>query len=362
MRLYLKADVAVLTEQLININSISDNETELADLVEKELKRLDYLEVTRNQDAIVARTNWGKQRRVILAGHLDTVPLPTVPGSKGTIPATVEDGILYGRGTTDMKGGVAVQLALAAKLIDAAFDITYIFYDHEEVEAYKSGLGRLIKEYPELITGDFAILLEPSDAHVEGGCNGTLRAKIATAGLAAHSGRAWKGKNAIHMLAPVLNTLAAYEPKTIAVEGLEYREGLSAVHIEGGVATNVIPDNAHVLVNYRYAPDKTEEEAQDHVEEVFKGFDVEIVDSAPAARPGLNLPDVKNFVEVVGMKPMPKYGWTDVARFSKIGIPAVNFGPGDPMLAHSDNEHVSQQDIRACYNSLEKWLTNTAEN
>jgi len=361
----LRQDVALLTAALIDINSVSGNETTLADLVEAGLRAIPEYTVVRDGDAIVARTELGRSERVILAGHLDTVPLPTVEGSLGTVPATWEsgipgEGVLYGRGTTDMKGGVAVQLALAATLFDNGSepdkDVTFVFYDHEEVEAVKSGLGRLVRNHGDLLLGDFAILLEPTHGTVEGGCNGTSRFEATTIGEAAHSARAWMGSNAIHAAAPILARLAAYEPRTINVDGLDYRESLNAVRINGGTAGNVIPDRCVVEINYRFAPDKTPDQAEAHVRELLEGFDVVRTDAAAGARPGLNHPAAASFVAAVGAEPKPKYGWTDVARFSELGIPAVNFGPGDPLLAHKDNEHVDADAVRECLRALRTWL------
>ena len=361
----LRQDVALLTAALIDINSVSGNEKELADAVEHALRRIPQLDVVRDGDAIIARTALGRQERVILAGHLDTVPLPATEGSLGTVPSfwpsgAPGEGLLYGRGTTDMKGGVAVQLALAASMFDGGAepnkDVTFVFYDHEEVEAVKSGLGRLMRNHGGLLDGDFAILLEPTHGTVEGGCNGTMRFEATTVGEAAHSARAWMGSNAIHAAAPVLARLAAYEPATINVDGLEYRESLNAVRIKGGTAGNVIPDRCIVEINYRFAPDKTPEQAEAHVRALLEGFDVVKTDSAAGARPGLNHPAAASFVAAVGAEPKPKYGWTDVARFSELGIPAVNFGPGDPLLAHKDNEHVDAEAVRECLRALRTWL------
>ncbi|MGP7814144.1 succinyl-diaminopimelate desuccinylase [Glutamicibacter soli] len=352
----LRQDVAVLTEQLMNINSVSGNEQELADKVHAALLEFDHLQVHRDGDSIVARTTLGRDRRVVLAGHLDTVPLPRTDGARGTVPAQVIDGVLYGRGATDMKGGVAVQLALAAELTEPKHDITYIFYDHEEVAASKSGLGRLARNSPQLLAADFAILLEPTNGTVEGGCNGTSRFVIRTHGTAAHSARAWMGHNAIHDASQVLRRLAEYQPQTINVEGLEFREGMNAVRIAGGVAGNVIPDHCEVEVNYRFAPDKTLEQAEAVVQELFDGFDIERTDGSNGARPGLDQQIAAELISILGQEPKPKYGWTDVARFSALGVPAVNFGPGDALLAHSDNEHVPQQAIRDCLSSLRSWL------
>ena len=361
----LRQDVALLTAALMDINSVSGNEQQLADAVEAALLKVPQLTVVRDGDAIIARTELGLDERVILAGHLDTVPLPVTEGAKGTVPSTWEsgipgEGIVYGRGATDMKGGVAVQLALAAGLFDGGAqprrDVTFVFYDHEEVEAVKSGLGRLVRNHGDLLQGSFAILLEPTDGNVEGGCNGTSRFEATTLGEAAHSARAWMGSNAIHAAAPILARLAAYEPRTINVDGLDYRESLNAVKINGGTAGNVIPDRCVVEINYRFAPDKTPDQAEAHVRELLKGFDVVRTDAAAGARPGLQHPAAASFVAAVGAEPKPKYGWTDVARFSELGIPAVNFGPGDALLAHKDNEHVHADAIRKCLAALKSWL------
>lgn len=355
----------MLTAALMDINSVSGNEKQLADAVEAALAEIPQLTVVRDGDALIARTELGLAERVILAGHLDTVPLPQTEGSRGTVPSSWEagvpgEGVLYGRGATDMKGGVAVQLALAAGLFDGGTrpkrDVTFVFYDHEEVEAVKSGLGRLVRNHGDLLQGDFAILLEPTDGTVEGGCNGTSRFEASTVGEAAHSARAWMGSNAIHAAAPILARLAAYEPRTINVDGLDYRESLNAVKINGGTAGNVIPDRCVVEINYRFAPDKTPDQAEAHVRDLLAGFDVVRTDAAAGARPGLQHPAAASFVAAVGAEPKPKYGWTDVARFSELGIPAVNFGPGDPLLAHKDNEHVHADAIRTCLAALKNWL------
>jgi succinyl-diaminopimelate desuccinylase len=378
----LDVDVALLTAVLLDIHSVSDHETLLADAVEEALRALPALRVHRIGDAVVARTEFGLGSRVVLAGHLDTVPLPTAPGARGTVPSRWEaaagvgrgagvarpaDGdVLYGRGATDMKGGVAVQLALAGLLgRDAgprpARDVTWIFYDHEEVDAAQSGLGRIARQAPELLEADFAVLLEPTDGVVEGGCNGTSRYLVTVPGVAAHSGRAWRGVNAIHASAPLLLALADYEPATVTVEGLDYREGLNAVRIHGGTAGNVIPDSCTVEINYRFAPDKTLEQAHEHVRSVLARAgigprDIEVTDASGAARPGLDHPAAAAFVAAVGGEPMPKYGWTDVARFSELGVPAVNFGPGDALLAHTDDEHVTAGAVRECLAALTRWL------
>lgn len=355
MVLDLTASSVDLTRAICDIPSVSGDEKMLADAIEAAVSPLEHLEVFRHGNTIVARTDRGRAQRVAIAGHIDTVPinanLPTRDIEIDGVPH------LWGRGTVDMKAGTAVQLKLAAELTDPAIDITWMWYDNEEIEASKNGLGLLAAVRPDLFEADFAILGEPSNGEVEGGCNGTLRAIVRTTGVRAHSARAWIGENAIHRAAPVLTRLAEYRAKEVLVEGLLYRESLSAVRIAGGVAGNVIPDACEVEVNYRFAPSKSAADAEAHLRGVLAGFDVEITDAAEGARPGLDAEIAKQFVAAVGAEPRPKYGWTDVARFSALGIPAVNYGPGDPHLAHHDEERVPLAQIDAVERGLRAWLT-----
>lgn len=351
----LSATSIDITRQLCDIESVSGNEKTLADAIEAALADRPHLEIIRDGDLIIARTNLGREKRVVIAGHIDTVPL------NDNLPTRfeTEDGVeyLWGRGTVDMKAGCAVQLKLAAELAEPAVDVTWIWYDHEEVSADLNGLTRLAANRPDLLKGDFAILGEPSNAAIEGGCNGNARIEVRTFGLRAHSARSWVGHNAIHDAAAILNILNDYEAREVEVEGLVYREGLNAVGISGGIAGNIIPDEAMVHINYRFAPSRSGEEAIAHLRELFEGFDVRVVDLAPGARPGLDAPLAQNFVRAVGGEPKPKYGWTDVARFSALGIPAVNYGPGDPLKAHADDERVPVEQITSCERGLRAWLT-----
>ncbi|WP_062076732.1 succinyl-diaminopimelate desuccinylase [Demequina globuliformis] len=358
----LSAPVAQLAADLVNIPSVSGDESAIADAVERALRQCSHLSVTRDGDAIVARTETGASERVIIAGHLDTVPI------KDNVPGRFDDdgATLWGRGSVDMKAGVAVMLSLAAQVQHPSRDVTWVFYDHEEVEATKNGLGRMVRHHPDLLDGDFAVLCEPTSAAIEGGCNGTVRVEVTVPGKAAHSARAWKGINAIHGLAPLLTVLAAYRPATVTVDGLDYREGLNAVGVRGGIAGNVIPDAATVTINYRFAPDKSLEEAKAHVTAVVRAAlpgDHTMVwtDESAACRPGLDAPLAQSFATAVraagGGEPRAKEGWTDVSRFGDMGIPAVNYGPGNPELAHADDEHCPVADIHACRAGMEAWLT-----
>jgi succinyl-diaminopimelate desuccinylase len=351
MGLDLTVDAVQLTEDLVNIESVSGNEALIADAIQDALVELDHLSVQRFGNTIVARTELGRDERVVIAGHIDTVPL------NDNLPARRDaEGNLHGLGSCDMKGGVAIALRTAATLTEPNRDITFVFYECEEVEAERNGLFKLSQSAPELLRADFAILMEPSDAVVEAGCQGTLRVDVTTRGERAHSARSWKGVNAIHGAAQVLDRLNAYEARRPVIDGLEYHEGLNAVFISGGVAGNVLPDTCTVSVNYRFAPDRSEEEAVAHMREVFDGFDIEVSDSAPAAMPGLSVPAAAAFVEAVGGTVNPKFGWTDVARFSTLGVPAVNFGPGDPHLAHKQEEFVPSAHIESVEAKLRVWL------
>ncbi|MFS2293209.1 MAG: succinyl-diaminopimelate desuccinylase [Actinomadura sp.] len=350
MGLDLFSDAADLTAAIVDIESVSGAEGPLADAVEEALRALPHLAVERVGNNVVARTGLGRPERVVLAGHLDTVPL------NGNLPSRVEGDRLYGCGTTDMKSGVAVALRLAATVAEPQRDVTYVFYDCEEVEAERNGLRRLAASRPDLLAGDFAVLMEPTGALIEGGCQGTMRAEVTARGVRAHSARAWMGSNAIHTAGRILDVLRAYEPARPVVDGLEYHEGLNAVFIRGGVAGNVIPDECVVTVNYRFAPDKSPADAEAHLRELFREFEVTVTDSAPAARPGLTHPAAAAFVAASGADVRAKLGWTDVARFAELGVPAVNYGPGEPTLAHTRDEYVEIPLIAECERRMRAWL------
>ena len=291
----------------------------------------------------------------MIAGHIDTVPVnENLPTRYETI-----DGVdyLWGRGTVDMKAGVAVQLGLAVELTEPAVDITWIWYDHEEVSESLNGLAPSRPRASRAARGGTSrSSASRRTREIEGGCNGNMRVEVRTFGLRAHSARAWVGHNAIHAAAPILDALAGYSPREVEVDGLVYREGLNAVGISGGIAGNIIPDECMVHVNYRFAPSRSGQEAEAHLRELFDGFEVTVVDLAEGARPGLTDPLAQEFLAAVGGEAKPKYGWTDVARFSALGMPAVNYGPGDPLKAHADDERVAVAQITACEVGLRAWL------
>jgi succinyl-diaminopimelate desuccinylase len=352
--LHLASDPVELTAALVDVPSVSGDEARIADLVERSLKEQTALEVTRSGNTVLARTNLGRPTRVVLAGHLDTVPI------NDNMPSRLENGVLHGCGTVDMKGGDAVMLHLAATIQDPRHDLTFIFYDCEEVDAVRNGLGRIEREMPAWLNGDLAIVCEPSNGVIEAGCQGTMRVDVRTKGVRAHPARSWMGVNAIHAMGEALRRLEAYESRQVEIDGCLYREGMLAVKISGGVAGNVVPDEAVLQVNHRFAPDRTPEQAEQHLRELFEGYDVAVTDVSAGALPGLGAPTTQELVEAAGGTPVAKLGWTDVARFAALGMPAVNYGPGDPLLAHTQQENVPVHQIQQCADVLRRFLSRPA--
>lgn len=350
----LRGDPIELTAALVDIPSESRDEARIADEVEAALRaQTSGFEIVRSGNAVLARSARNRSSRVLLAGHLDTVPVA------GNLPSRRDQDELHGCGTADMKSGDAVFLHLAATLADPIHDLTVVFYDCEEIDAASNGLGRIERELPDWLSADVAILGEPTAGYIEAGCQGTLRVVISASGTRAHSARSWLGDNAIHKLGAVMDRLAGYQARSVDIDGCIYREGLSAVRVEGGVAGNVIPDAASVTVNFRFAPDRSVAAAAQHVQDVFDGLDVqiELTDAAAGALPGLSQPAAKALVEAAGGQVRAKYGWTDVSRFAALGIPAVNFGPGDPNLAHRRDERVPVANITAAVDMLGRYLS-----
>jgi succinyl-diaminopimelate desuccinylase len=349
----LHADPIELTAALVDIPSESRHEQRIADEVEAALRTQTVgYEVIRSGNAVLARTNFGRPSRVLLAGHTDTVP------AADNLPSRLVGGELHGCGTSDMKAGDAVFLHLAATIAEPSHDITLVMYDCEEIESSANGLGRIERELPDWLRADVAILGEPSGGFIEAGCQGTIRVVVRATGTRAHSARSWLGDNAIHKLGAVLDRLSSYEARSVEIDGCTYREGLSAVRIDGGIAGNVIPDAASLTVNFRFAPDRSVDEATAHVLDVFDGLDVDIerTDAAAGALPGLTKPAAAALVEAAGGQVRAKYGWTDVARFAALGIPAVNYGPGDPNMAHRVDERVDVALITATTEMLRNYL------
>ncbi len=346
----IRGDLFALTAALVDIPSVSREEGPLVDLLEQELQ-LPHLTVDRVGDNLVARTNLGRSRRLILGGHTDTVP------PAGNSAAVIEGDRIFGVGSTDMKGGLAVMLELARTVTEPAVDVTYVFYAREEIAIIHNGLREIEAERPELLEGDVALLGEPTLGAVEAGCQGTMRLRVVMAGERAHTARPWMGTNAIHRLGRVIDLVAGAENRTPMVEGCEYREALQVVDVRGGVAGNVVPDEAEIVVNHRYAPDRSPEEAEAHVRAVLapalgEHDRVELVDVSPPARPGLNDPLLAALIERNGLEVRAKLGWTDVAFFSERGVPASNFGPGDPTIAHTAGEYLERESLESTFAAL----------
>jgi succinyl-diaminopimelate desuccinylase len=352
VELDLTADPVELTAALVDVPSVSGEEAVLADAVQAALSaQAPHLRLLRCGNTVLGRTDLGRAQRVLLAGHLDTVPIAE------NLPSRRCGDLLYGCGASDMKSGDAMILHLAATVPEPACDLTVVLYDCEEVERARNGLERIEREYPDWLAAQLAILAEPTSGLVEAGCQGSLRVMVRVTGHRAHSARSWLGDNAIHAAGAVLTRLAGYRPRSVEIDGCTYREGLQAVGISGGVAGNVVPDACEVQVNFRFAPDRSVADAQAHVREVLEGLDVEFIDSAAGAMPGLDAAAAQEFLATIGVTPVAKYGWTDVSRFAARGIPALNYGPGDPNLAHTREEHVRIEHITACTEALRRYLT-----
>ena len=350
-------DLLARCAQLVDIASVSHHEEAIADFVEAELRPVPWLEVHRLGNNVVARTLLGRPQRLLLAGHLDTVP------ANGNERARIDGDVLWGLGAADMKSGCTVFLELARSVAEPAVDVTYVFYECEEVSSAFNGLTKLLRQRPDLGAADAAVLGEPTSARIEAGCQGTLRIDVTLVGRRAHSARPWMGRNAIHRLGPLLERCCAYQERRPVLDGCEYREALQVVFVAGGVATNVVPDRVTAHLNHRYAPDRTAAEAVEDVRRFLgdvvdeAGGDVfELADHADGARPGLGHPLLAGLARRVDQPPRAKLGWTDVAHFSARGIPATNFGPGDPAVAHSADERVERAEMDAVFAALRSLL------
>lgn len=349
--LNINQELGKLTLDLVNISSVSKDEKSIADSIEEALKKCNHLKLTRVNNSLVAQTSFGNKQRVVIAGHIDTVP------ANNNFPGKINNSEVVGLGSVDMKSGIAVALKLASEITSSNFDITYLFYESEEIETKFNGLELITKQQKDLLNCDFAILMEPTNGILEVGCQGSLRFEVSTSGKRSHSARWWNGENAIHKTNKILEILNNYKSREPEIDGYKFREGLQAVKINGGIAGNVVPDSVSVSINHRFAPDTSIDQATTNMKNLFKDFNFLLVDAANAAPTGLSNPVIKDFVSSIGKSIAPKFGWTDVARFASNGIPAINFGPGDPNLAHHPDEKVLISQINDVYESLKKWLT-----
>ena len=348
-------DLLTLTAELVSVPSVSHDEAAIVALIEARLRAVPGLNIDRVGDNLVARTQLGRPQRLVLAGHTDTVPGDTAAGAR------IEGDTCVGLGSADMKGGLAVMLELASSVPEPSVDVTWVFYAREEVASEHNGLGEILSVAPHLLEGDAAILGEPTGAAIEAGCQGTMRFRVSLSGVRAHSARPWMGVNAIHRAGGLLSAVDGYEHREPEIDGCTFREALQVVRIDGGIAGNVVPDRVDLVVNHRYAPDRSGDEAEAHVREVLapftgEGDEVVLVDHAPAAAPGLGHPLLLGLAADGGLEVRAKLGWTDVAFFAAGGVPAVNFGPGESALAHTADECVEREALVACYDALARLL------
>ena len=339
---------------LVAIDSVSRGEATIAHHVAIVLARNSDLDVERIGDNVVARTTGHHATRLLVAGHLDTVP-----GDASAASIVGEE--LHGVGACDMKGSLAVMLELASEPTARSVEVTWVFYACEEISRSDSGLLEIAELRPELLDADAAILAEPTNGHVEAGCQGTLRISVEMSGARAHTARPFTGRNAIHRLGDVITKVASYEPRRAVIDGVEYVEQLQVVDIVGGVAPNVVPDRASCTLNHRVAPDRSKEEAVSwligFLGDVIEEDDtVRVVDWAPSSPPAMTNERLKSLVDLTGAPPLGKVGWTDVATFAELKIPATNFGAGDPMLAHRSDEFVTLEQLDRFATVLSAWL------
>ena len=354
------ADLLALTATLIDIPSESRSEAALVEHLDARLADSAWLELTRVGDNLVARTDLGRDQRLILAGHTDTVP------ANGNQRSRLDGDRLSGLGAADMKGGLAVMLELASTVAQPAVDLTFVFYAREEIAAAESGLGELLRDRPDLLTGDAALVGEPTSATLEAGCQGTMRIRVTLAGQRAHSARPWMGRNAIHRAGPVLSAVADSTERSPVIDGCQFREALQVVLIDGGVAANVVPDQVVMTLNHRFAPDRSPAQAEAHVREVVAPWldssdTFEVVDVAVAAPPASSHPLIAALIARNQLSVGAKLGWTDVARFAQIGVPAANFGPGDAAIAHTADEFVTGRDLDAVFTALDDLVRHGAD-
>ena len=289
---------------------------------------------------------WGDPAApVALAGHVDTVP------AQENLPGSISDGAVHGLGASDMKGGVAVMLELAR---DGAPG-RYVFFTREEIPITESPLPEVFASG--VLAGlELAVVLEPTDLLLHAGCLGNLQARVEFHGEAVHSARPWTGRNAIHALAEVLAPLERLEPLDVELDGLVFREVLSAVRVEGGIAANVVPARASAELNFRYAPGRSRDEAERRLRELVPGGELEILHNSPSARPALTNPRVRRLRELVP-DVAPKQAWTPVAQFAEQGIDAINYGPGATAAAHRQDEHVPIANLHVVYETLARFLS-----
>jgi succinyl-diaminopimelate desuccinylase len=340
--------LAERTLELVDIPSVSRAEAELMAFVKA---RLSLEPVWADEDVLFATTPRTERELLVLAGHLDTVP------AQDNLPGRIERDAVAGLGASDMKGGLAVMLELADWARDAELhlDLGFLFFTREELPADESPVPAFLADCAAAREAALVIVLEPTDNEIHAGCLGNLSASLTFRGTSAHSARPWLGENAIHRAAAALAPLADTEPVDVEVEGLVFREVLSVVAIEGGIADNVIPDRCTARLNYRYAPGRTREQAEARVRELADGAELKILGNSPPAHVVVDRPLVRGLQEAGRFAIEPKQAWTPVAQFAEAGLDAINLGPGATRFAHTADEQVQIAELVRTYDSLRRF-------
>jgi succinyl-diaminopimelate desuccinylase len=343
--------LAEVTLALVDIPSVSRAEAKAMAFVHDSLSLVPLWD---DEDIIFATTGGdGGRELVVLAGHLDTVP------AQGNVPGRRDDAAIVGLGASDMKGGIAVMLELAAWAAEAsaALELGFLFFTREELAAEESPLPGFLRGCERVREAALVIVLEPTDNEVHVGCLGNLSAQLTFRGSSAHSARPWLGDNAIHKAAAALAPLAQLEPVDVAVDGLVFREVVSAVAIEGGIADNVVPDRCVARLNYRYAPGRTREAAEASVRELAGEAELEILGNSPPAPVIVDRPLVRRLRDAGNFEIRPKQAWTPVAQFAEAGLDAVNLGPGATRYAHTADERVEIDELVRTYEALRRFAS-----
>ena len=336
-------------QKLINISSVTGDEILILDFIEEFLSKNNFSgELIRNDGGVIAIPKNSSQK-IALVGHVDTVPLSKTQKLKFD-----DIDLISGRGSVDMKGGISIILH---SLVEENQDIIGVFYTAEEGPYEMNGLGDLMPTILSNKNLEFSIILEPTNCEIELGCLGTLNANIKLKGIAAHSARPWVGENPIYKIGDISKKVSDNEITLLDIEGLEFKQVLSITKVSSGIANNVIPDEAILNINFRFSPEMTNDDAQNFINNMFSEFgEIEITSSSEGAMPNIENSNIKNFISSTGLSPNPKQAWTDIARFYSHGIASVNFGPGDPLLAHTADEHVSKKQLLESYELLMNFL------
>ena len=352
----LATRLAERTLELVNIPSESRHEAEIAAHV-RSLVPPSFAAEYEAEDAFV----WARPRRegkplVVLAGHYDTVP------PQANVPGRIENGAVVGLGASDMKGGLAVMLELARELegTEPEVDLALLAFGKEELPAEFSPLPHLFDNSAVVHEAELAILLEPTDCTIQAGCLGNLNARITFHGVSGHSARPWTAENAIEKALEGLSPYARIEPRPVVIGGLTFTEVASITQIDGGIATNVIPDRAEANINFRYAPDRSPASAEAYLRSLLpEGATFEHAGDSPPARVVTDSPLVQRLRAAGDLGLEPKQAWTNVADFTSRGIDAVNFGPGATRYAHRRDEQVEIASLERAFTALWRFVTGT---